>query len=94
MPERNYIGDNSLPSGEETLMYALYEKLILDGYTSGMFREKFMQGADEKKWSADDAFGLEKRSLIEVSEELILAGIFCLDLTEKGERYMEGALIN
>ena len=77
---------------KDDLMYALYEHLVLDRKTPGQFRETFERGAINGLYNMDDVEVLEKKSLVSLSEDLIRAGIVCLDLTPQGRKYVEELL--
>ena len=83
------MGEETLLTREMNLLHSLYNHLVIDKKTPGMFREIYYNGVTNNQWDFDSVAGLEKKSLVSVSKTLIQAGIVCLDLTEQGIKHAE-----
>ena len=87
------MGEETLSTREMNLIHSLYNHLVIDKKTPGMFREIYYNGVTNNQWDFDSVAGLEKKSLVSVSKTLIQAGIVCLDLTEQGIKCIEEKII-
>ena len=80
-----------LTQGQKNLLKELYYHQVNEGKTMGAFRDRYMEGCQQKQWGIDETERLEEMGLVRIAQELLLAGIMCVGITNSGRKYQERA---
>jgi hypothetical protein len=78
-----------LTQGQKNLLRELYAHQVIKRKTMGSFRDRYMEGCQQKQWGIEETERLEGVGLVKISLELALAGIMCIGITHSGRKYQE-----
>ena len=76
-----------LTQEQRNLLTELYAHQVVNRQTEGTFRDRYAQGCQQKQWNIDETVKLEEMGLVRIAQELILAGVMCVGITNSGRKY-------
>jgi hypothetical protein len=74
---------------QKNLLAELYVHQVLKKGTDGTFRDRFMEGCQRGYWNIYETERLSELGLVRISQDLMLAGIVCVGITNSGRKYQE-----